>query len=77
MDNNVHVHIISFSVIYNSICVLFQIDLPQSVCGRRVHSISSVTMKRNTEWLIITGGEGMGYFSDISGVDVTVIVEIG
>ena len=56
--------------------VLFQIDLPQSVCGRRVHSLSNVTMKRNTEWLIITGGLGMDSFR-ISGVDVTVIVEIG
>ena len=62
--------------IYNSICVFFQIDLPQSVCGRWAHSLSSVTMKRNTEWLIITGGLGKSY-SHISGVDVTVIVEIG
>ena len=79
MDNNVHNYTctcISVSVIYNSICVLFQIDLPQSVCGRWAHSLSSVTMKRNTEWLIITGGLGKSY-SHISGVNVTVIVEIG
>ena len=54
----------------------FQIDLPQSVCERWAHSLSSVTMKRNIEWLIITGGRGMD-LSRISGVDVTVIVEIG
>ena len=55
---------------------LFQIDLPKSVCGRYAHSVSSVTMKRNTEWLIITGGREMGIFG-IRGVNVTVIVEIG
>ena len=75
MDNNVHVHV--YLLIF---CVFFQIDLPQSVCERWLHSLSSVTMKRNTEWLIITGGYGMGssFFSlPISGVNVTVIVEIG
>ena len=60
---------ISVSVIYNSICILFQIDLPESVCRRYGYSLSSVTMKRNTEWMIIT--EGLG----IRGVNV--IVEIG
>ena len=56
----------------------YQIDLPLSVCGRWADSLSSVTMKRNTEWLIITGGSGMGpLISPISGVNVTVIIEIG
>ena len=63
------------------IFVLFQIDLSDSVCGRFAHSLSSVTMKRNTEWLIITGGLKKSYskctYYPTRGVNVTLIVEIG
>ena len=56
--------------------LFFQIDLPDSVCRRQGHSLSSFTVKTNTVWLIITGGQGPT-FSSIKGSDVTSIVEIG
>ena len=33
-------------------------------------------MNNNTQWIIVTGGVGMGY-SEVKGVDVTMIVELG
>ncbi len=56
--------------------LLLQINLPQSVCGRQLHSVSSIRMNTNTQWMIVTGGYGMDC-SLIVGVDVVMIIEIG
>ena len=46
------------------------------MCGRYSHSISSVTVRTNTQWLIVTGGLRM-VSTQVTGPDVTVIVELG
>ena len=56
--------------------IIIQIDMPQSVCERRHHSVSSIAMNRNVYWIIVIGG----YMEDweyITGVECTMIVEIG
>ena len=51
-------------------------DIPQSVCERCYHSVSSVAMNRNVYWIIVTGGGCRGLFN-ITGVECTMIVETG
>ncbi len=58
------------------IIILLQINLPQSVCRRWSHSVSSIRMNTNTQSIIVTGGYGMG-ISPIIGDDVVMIIEIG
>ena len=54
-----------------SLLLLLQIDLPPSVCGRRYHSISSITITNNIQWIVTVGGMGA------RNNPVTMIVEMG
>ena len=45
------------------------------MCERESHSISSSIVDKNVQWIIVVGGE-KGY-SHISGVHVTVVIELG
>ena len=54
-----------------------QMDIPQSVCERLYHSVSSIAMNRNVYWIIVTGGARGLLGQYITGVECTMITEIG
>ena len=46
------------------------------MCGRRGHSVSSVTLNTNTVLIIVTGGM-WNLISSIKGAEVAMVVELG
>ena len=65
-----------------------QIVLPESVTGRKGHSLSSIMMSPDCVWLVVVGGAGPTEWRDVGGVkkafstyitdpNITMLIELG